>query len=122
MKKVLFVSLFFAAVSVSAQTQTTAKLDELLAAYQKQYKFNGTALVAYRGKVLLDKGYGWQDAQAKTPAGAESIYQIGSLTKQFTAAVILRLQEQKKLGVEDKLSKCSRTHQASTTTPTTVCS
>ncbi|MCU0352910.1 MAG: serine hydrolase [Cytophagales bacterium] len=103
MKKVLFVSLFFAVISASAQTQ--AKLDELLAAYQKQYKFNGTALVAYRGQVLLNKGYGWQDATQKTPADAESVYQIGSLTKQFTAAVVLRLQEQKKLNVQDKLGK-----------------
>lgn len=73
--------------------------------YTKQYKFNGTALVAYDGKILLDKGYGFRNTDNKTPNDPGSVFQIGSITKQFTTTVILKLQEEKKLKVSDKLSK-----------------
>jgi len=105
MKKHLPLLLFFVGTLITQAQTATPKLDELLTAYNRQYKFNGTALVAYQGKILLNKGYGFRDAQNTIPANDKTIYQIGSVTKQFTSAVILRLQEQKKLNVQDKLSK-----------------
>lgn len=81
------------------------RLNELLTAYSKQDKFNGTALVAQKGKIMLKKGYGFKDATSHALNDSSTIYQIGSVTKQFTAALILRLQEQGKLSVKDKLSK-----------------
>lgn len=83
----------------------TAKLDELVGAYAKQYKFNGSVLVAKGGKVLLQKGYGYKNASDSLFNDGNTIFQIGSITKQFTATVILKLQEQKKLDIHDKLSK-----------------
>jgi CubicO group peptidase (beta-lactamase class C family) len=85
--------------------QKEAKLDNLVSAYAKLYKFNGSVLVAKNGTVLLNKGYGWRNAADKTSNSEQTIYQLGSITKQFTAAVILKLQEEKKLSVSDKLSK-----------------
>lgn len=82
-----------------------AKLDELVGAYAKQYKFNGSVLVAKGGKVILEKGYGYRNAKDSLLNDGQTIFQIGSITKQFTATVILKLQEQKKLSVKDKLSK-----------------
>lgn len=104
MKKPLLFSLplFLVTICVS---QDVAKLEELMSAYASQYKFNGAVSVSYKGKVLLDKGYGLRNAGDKTPNDQKSIFQIGSITKQFTATVILRLQEEKKLNVADKLSK-----------------
>jgi CubicO group peptidase (beta-lactamase class C family) len=86
-------------------SQDVAKLEELMSAYSNQYKFNGSVLVTYKGKILLDKGYGLRNAGDKTANDQNSIFQIGSITKQFTATVILKLQEEKKLNVADKLSK-----------------
>jgi len=57
------------------------------------------------GKILLDKGYGFRNANDKIPNDPTSIFQLGSITKQFTSAIILKLQDEKKLSVQDKLSK-----------------
>jgi len=81
------------------------KLDALIDAYAKLYKFNGSALVAKNGTILLNKGYGYRNAADKVANNEQTIFQLGSITKQFTSAVILKLQEEKKLSVSDKLSK-----------------
>lgn len=67
--------------------------------------FHGSVLVALRGEVLLSKGYGFLDRQAATRNSVGTIYDIGSITKQFTAAAILKLEMEGKLSVEDPLSK-----------------
>ena len=71
------------------------KIDELISTYSKLNKFNGSALVAKNGSMLLNKGYGYRNAADKVMNNEESIFQLGSVTKQFTAAVILKLQEEK---------------------------
>src|SRR6185436_19359104 len=91
-------------ISVSGQT-ITAKLDELVNAYAKQEKFNGAVLVAWKGSIVLEKGYGYRDVKNHVSHDSNSIFQIGSVTKQFTSTIILKLQEQKKLSIKDKLSK-----------------
>lgn len=85
--------------------QDSSKLEELMETYTKQHKFNGAVLVAHRGKILLDRGYGLRNAGDNTSNDKNSIFQIGSITKQFTATLILKLQEENKLNVKDKLSK-----------------
>ena len=82
-----------------------ARIDTLLNAYTNLSQFNGSALVAAKGKVLLNKGYGYRDAATGVLNDEHSIFQLGSVTKQFTSAVILKLQEEHKLSVSDKLSK-----------------
>src|SRR6187455_1847958 len=81
------------------------KLDTLMSAYAKLHKFNGAALVAKNGIILLNKGFGYRNATEKVTNNEQTIFQLGSVTKQFTSAVILKLQEEKKLSVSDKLSK-----------------
>ena len=103
MKKIFaFISVLFIAHFSFAQAD---KLDALIDAYAKLYKFNGSALVAKNGVILLNKGYGYRNAADKTANNEQTIFQLGSITKQFTSAVILKLQEEKKLSVSDKLSK-----------------
>lgn len=82
-----------------------ARIDTLLNAYTNLSQFNGSALVAAKGKILLSKGYGYRDAATGVLNDEHSIFQLGSVTKQFTSAVILKLQEEHKLSVSDKLSK-----------------
>lgn len=62
-------------------------------------------LVAKDGKVLYKKGFGFADIQNKIAVAPDTRFRIGSVTKQFTAAAILKLQEEGKLNVSDKLSK-----------------
>ncbi|MDR3713921.1 MAG: serine hydrolase [Puia sp.] len=80
-------------------------VDELLKAYSMQRSFNGVALVGSKGALLLQKGYGLQNVKTGTLNTPNTIFQTGSLTKQFTAAIILQLQDEKKLAIQDPLSK-----------------
>lgn len=105
MKKLAGIALVWIFSQGLTAQDISAKLDELMSTYASQYKFNGSVLVTKGGKPLLDKGYGMRDAAGKIANDPGTIYQIGSITKQFTAAMILKLQEQKKLSVDDKLSK-----------------
>ncbi len=109
--RILFI-LFGCASSIQVSAQQTAsaktaveKLEEYLAVSATLHRFNGTALVAQKGEILLKKGYGWRDARTKTPNDTNSQYQLGSITKTFTGAVILQLQEEKKLSLQDNLHK-----------------
>lgn len=62
-------------------------------------------LVARDGKIVFQGGFGLADLERKTPVTVETKFRIGSITKQFTAAAILKLAEQGKLAVTDPLSK-----------------
>jgi CubicO group peptidase (beta-lactamase class C family) len=107
-KAFLFIIIFNASffVSKAQQNDTLAqKLDEYLVSANKFYKFNGSALIAEKGKIILQKSYGYKNVATHTLNDSNSIFQIGSVTKQFTSAVILKLQEEGKLSVQDKLSK-----------------
>lgn len=105
MNRIVALLLCFVA-AFSAQSQSTSGLlDSMANQYFRQKKFNGSVLVAQKGKILLEKGYGYSDAAAKTKADGNSLYQYGSVTKQFTAALIMYLQEKEKLNIQDKLSK-----------------
>ncbi|MET0244611.1 MAG: serine hydrolase domain-containing protein, partial [Flavitalea sp.] len=100
------VLIFTLLVSFAASAQTEQqKMDELMNAYTSMYKFNGTVLVAKKGKVLFSKGYGYRISKDSAKNTPNTIYQIGSITKQFTSAIILKLQEQRKLNIDDKISK-----------------
>src|SRR5213075_971329 len=57
------------------------------------------------GRPVLAKGYGWADVEAGLPASAETSYPIASVSKHFTAAAILRLADQGKLGLDDPLGR-----------------
>ncbi len=62
-------------------------------------------LVAQNGRILYQNGYGYADIGNRVRITPETKFRIGSITKQFTAAAILKLQEDGKLSVDDKLSK-----------------
>jgi len=78
-------------------------LDEYLSRLER-FGFTGGAL-AVRGKdVLLSKSYGLADRARRIPLATDSVYNLGSITKQFTAAAILALEMQGKLAVADLAS------------------
>jgi CubicO group peptidase (beta-lactamase class C family) len=64
-----------------------------------------TILVAKGDDILFAKAYGYADLENKTASKVETVYQIGSLTKQFTSVAILQLEEQGKLSLNDDITK-----------------
>lgn len=105
MRKISILAIALCIVYAGAAQNTGNKIDSLINIYTKLYRFNGSALVAKNGTVILNKGYGFRNAGDKVLNDDNTIFQLGSITKQFTSAVILKLQEEKKLSVLDKLSK-----------------
>ena len=104
-KDILFIIFLIAKVfTANAQVDSIPqKLDEYLLAANKVNRFNGNALIAEQGKILLQKSYGYKNFDTHVLNDSNTIFQIGAITKQFTAAVILKLQEEGKLSVNDKL-------------------
>jgi CubicO group peptidase (beta-lactamase class C family) len=80
------------------------RMDEYLQACVATSHFNGVTLIAKNGNILLQKGYGWKNFHEASGIDSQTIFQIGSLTKSFTATLILRLQEEGYLHLSDKLS------------------
>jgi CubicO group peptidase (beta-lactamase class C family) len=105
MKKIFIMILAVSFTCSSFGQSAQNKLDELINAYATLNQFNGSALVVMKGTVLLDKGYGYRNAGDKIMNDKNSIFQLGSITKQFTSAVILKLLQEKRLSLTDKLSK-----------------
>ena len=100
----IFVALTFISFNVFPQADQQ-KMDELLTAYNRQNKFNGTVLVGKKDEILFEKAYGYQDVGKQIPNDINGIFEIASITKQFTAATIMQLQEEGKLSVKDNLNK-----------------
>lgn len=92
-------------------TQPTTQDQELadkIAAYLDRLEdagFSGTVLVAQNGEILLEEGYGLADKKNKIANTSATVFDTGSLSKQFTAAAIMHLEEQGKLKVDDTLTK-----------------
>ncbi|RFB13547.1 class A beta-lactamase-related serine hydrolase [Bacillus sp. HNG] len=70
-----------------------------------QCYFNGAVLVAKKGEILLSEGYGSASFQYKVPTASKTKYRIGSLSKAFTAAAILKLVENGQLTVTDTIDQ-----------------
>jgi CubicO group peptidase (beta-lactamase class C family) len=67
--------------------------------------FSGVVLVTARGDTVLHRAYGWADRSRETPLELTSRFWIGSLSKQFTAAAILTLVQDERLGVGDSIGQ-----------------
>ena len=89
----------------SAAEKLESKVDALFAADVNQGTPGGEVLVARNGTILFEKGYGAAKLDPKTPFTMDTHTRIGSITKQFTAAAILKLAEQGKLKVSDPVSR-----------------
>jgi len=94
------------ALPLLAQAQDVpAQMEQVIHYYTARNEFMGSALVARDGKVLLSKGYGSANLEWKIPNSPTTKFRLGSITKQFTAASILLLQERGKLSLQDPVKK-----------------
>jgi CubicO group peptidase (beta-lactamase class C family) len=82
-----------------------ARLEQVAQSYTAGNAYMGTVLVVDGDKVLLDKGYGMADLGWGNANAPDVKFHLGSLTKQFTAALVLLMQEDGKLKIDDPVSK-----------------
>jgi CubicO group peptidase (beta-lactamase class C family) len=102
MKKLSIIALIFL-MQVSAQTKYD-KLDEYLTFITNEQKFMGSVALAEHGKVVFNINYGFENLDKKIPASVNTQYKIGSITKTFTAVLIMKLIEEQRLTLDTKLS------------------
>ncbi|MDO6473478.1 serine hydrolase [Maribacter sp. 1_MG-2023] len=94
-----FLALLFTGTMAFGQTKSE-QIDELLKEYLAYSKFNGSALVAKDGKVIFKKGYGMANMEWDIPNNPNTKHRLGSVTKQFTAMLILQLAAEGKLDLQ----------------------
>jgi len=117
MLKSFIVRLSFAALVLLAAGAPTAaaqpdraalvrKLDSLAGSGVLENRAAGVAAAVVRGNdTLLLKGYGKADVEWNIPMPADAMFEIGSITKQFTAVAILQLRDEGKLSLDDEMTK-----------------
>ena len=113
MKKALYLKyllIVITAISLNSQTKSYAQnleatVDSLL---QEKYPLNApgaTFLISKNGNIIYEKAFGLANLELNVPMQTENIFEIGSMTKQFTAISILMLMERGKLNLNDEITK-----------------
>ena len=113
MKKItlLFLSLLLSfslnliAAFGQSRTQLTAEFDKITTSEFKPQEPGGVVLIAQKGKVIYKKAFGLANLELNAPMKEEMVFNIASITKQFTAVAILQLAEQGKFSLQDEITK-----------------
>jgi CubicO group peptidase (beta-lactamase class C family) len=90
-------------VAALEQGETVATVRAYLDTLEQE-GFSGAVLVEFEGKVVVSQGYGYSDVQNRRKNSARTVFDIGSITKQFTAAAIMKLETEGKLSTDDRLA------------------
>lgn len=106
MKKILIIGLtaLFGATSFS-QTFNTQRMDSLFHILEQKEKFMGSIAVSQNGKLLYTKAIGYSDLETSKKATTATKYRIGSISKMFTAALILKAVEENKTSLAQTLDR-----------------
>ena len=107
MNRWIFVALALALPRVAlAQNDLPARIDALVTEVMADESSAGVAVeVVRKGQVIVRKGYGKANVELDVPMTERNVFRIGSITKQFTAAAIMRLVERGKLKLDDDVGK-----------------
>ncbi len=90
----------FAEATGNAASTPTGALEAAVRSYAKDYHFNGTLMVASDGQVIFSESFGLADRAFAVPCTIDTKYRIASITKAFTAVLILQLAEQRLIRLE----------------------
>ncbi len=101
----LFASNVLAQTAVASDQQITSKADEYMTASVRVDGFSGTILLARNGQPVISRGYGMANIELAVPNTPQTIFRLGSITKQFTSMAVTMLQERGKLSVNDPICK-----------------
>lgn len=105
LKKILLFSLCFLLTSIVSAQSLESKIDKILKAQFKDKETGVVALVAKKGNVIYRKAYGKANLELDVNMKPENVFEVGSITKQFTAVSILMLLEEGKLSLQDDITK-----------------
>lgn len=98
---VTLVLLFCATASVNAD-----QVDRYVEAQMRHFHIPGLSLAVVRdGRIVKERGYGIADVELNVPMTKARVFEIGSMTKQFTATAIMMLVEEGRIGLDDAVSK-----------------
>jgi len=104
MKRIYFYLIIFLLLSSTLRAQSIKeKIDELLTRYSNYGLFNGAVLVSKNNNIIYKKAFGFADYQWGVPLSTKAKFRVGSITKQFTAALILQLVAEGKINLDGKL-------------------
>jgi CubicO group peptidase (beta-lactamase class C family) len=103
MKKILL--LIFVPVFAIAQKDHAKLLQEYMTGQNKYFQFNGNILVAEKGKPIYQQALGYADYNSKRMLNDSSVFELASVSKQFTAMGIMILKEKGSLSYEDNIKK-----------------
>lgn len=103
--KVKAIVLFLIIGNISFAQSRIQKLDQLFDSLFLQQKFNGNILIAEKGEIIYNRSYGIANETTKEKINQETIFELASCSKQFTAMGIIILKEKGKLNLNDKISK-----------------
>jgi len=96
---------FFSLCSSTAQTAATSATDYVRAEMQRQHIPGLSLLVVKAGKIVQAEGFGLANVELQAPVKPETVFQSGSVGKQFTATAVTMLVEEGKIGLDDPLTK-----------------
>jgi CubicO group peptidase (beta-lactamase class C family) len=99
----LVIVAFITTTNAFAQ-QNAQKIDGLMKQYYDYGQFNGSILVAEEGKIIYEKGFGMANMEWAIPNQPDTKFRIGSVTKQFTAALVLQLVEEGRIKLDGKIT------------------
>lgn len=110
MKKVLLIALLLWCIVGSAQTKTPTFVSDSLETYIKQglkdWNIPGLAIsIVKDGKTVVMKGFGLSDVESKEPVDENTLFMIASNSKLFTGTALAQLEYNKKLSLDDKITR-----------------
>ncbi len=88
----------------SPKKELGQKLEDYLACVEA-FGFSGAVLIAVDGEILIHKGYGMAQQDKQIPVNTDTVFSIASISKQFTAAAIMKLESEKRLHLKDPISQ-----------------
>lgn len=103
MRKIL-IALFLLA-AMPAKADRAVELDRLATRYHALGQLDGSVLVADRGSVIYHRAFGLANREWQIPHTTDTAFRVASLTKQFTATLVMQLAEQGKLRLDDRIGK-----------------
>jgi CubicO group peptidase (beta-lactamase class C family) len=105
--KILYCFLLVVVTQQAAATSndTTRQIGDLMLALHQRGQFNGSILVAVKGRIIFNRGFGLADVKTAMPFEPTTISCLGSVTKQFTAMAVMILAEENKVQYDDPVRK-----------------
>ena len=105
MKKIPFVILLAICSLALAQKEKNKVIDSIVQSFATQNNFSGVVLVADKGKIEYEKAVGYREFAKQIPLKKTAIFELASVSKQFTAMVIMMLKEKGLLQYDDLVEK-----------------